>query len=250
MFTIVAVASLMLPPGAVEAPAEAPARRDPQDGTEVSLSVPAREPELSTGLRGYLRRPVPASARFLDHGVIELGVAGGFPHVYRVGLGVGVLDHLTLGVTAHWLAGQSVPGVAPEVGVAFFRARWWEVGARYTTVLHAPDQATSAVSPVTHYVLGTAAMQQAWLTAGFDAGLVHRRRARLEGGGFRTSTEFGGGPYLRLGSRRLGLTAQATWPELVVELKLDIRFDAFEARPPGGWWVSGTGRRGRAARRR
>src|SRR5262245_31462226 len=69
--------------------------------------------EASDKLQAYLRRPMPRSARFLDHGVISLSGAGGAPHFYRLDLRVGLFDHVSVGATAHWLPGQPFPQVWP-----------------------------------------------------------------------------------------------------------------------------------------
>ena len=55
-------------------------------------------------------------------------LAFGLPHVYRVGLRIGLLDHLTLGATIHWLPGEATPAWSPLVGVAFYRGRVLYVG--------------------------------------------------------------------------------------------------------------------------
>ena len=91
--------------------------------------VAAPRPTSRELLRRYLTRPVARSARFLDHGVIGAAVGLGVPHLYRVELSVGVLDHLTLGATAHWLSGQAKPQWTPKLAVARRLALVWGVHA-------------------------------------------------------------------------------------------------------------------------
>ena len=198
-------------------------------------------------LTRYLQRPVRLGAHFLDHGVLQAAVAGGYPHRYRVELALGVLDHLTLGATAHWLPGQPRPQVSPVVALAFVRTRLFEVGARYFWSLYPPpvddlDPATSSYQRSAQWILGTASFGQAWLTGGLDAGVV---RARVNDPGMDPEPDtsnpstirwmFGGGLHLRAGTRRWGFTAQVLVPQLAAEVRFDLRFGLFEKRSRGGW---------------
>ena len=199
-------------------------------------------------VRRYLTRPVARSARFLDHGVIGAAVGLGVPHLYRVELSVGVLDHLTLGATAHWLPGQARPGWTPRVAVALFRGKLLEVGAVYSQVLYPPtkddgDPKTLEFQRRAHYLLASVSFSQAWLTGGFDLGWGRGREAitmplpeeTQAGVAYRVRDRVAGGLHVRFGTRRVGVTAQAWFPYMTAELALDVRFGAFELRRRGGW---------------
>ncbi|MDC0718631.1 hypothetical protein [Nannocystis bainbridge] len=188
------------------------------------------------------------SARYLDHGVIAVGVGLGLPQIYRLELQLGLLDHLTLGATAHWLPGQVRPSWSPKAAVAFFRGRLLEVGAFYQQVLYPPtrddgDPTTIAFQRRAHYLMASVSLSQAWLTGGFDIGWARGREALtlLTPEDLETSTAFtvrdrlGAGLHLRFGTRRVGVTMQAWYPYLAAELVLDVRFGAFEMRRRGGW---------------
>lgn len=210
----------------------------------------AREPSDGR-LSRYLQRPVRLGAHFVDHGVLQVAGAGGYPHLYRVELALGVLDHLTVGATAHWLPGQRTPQVSPVIALAFFRSALFEVGARHFWSLYPPpvddiDPATSSYQRRAQWLLGTASFGQAWVTGGFDAGVV---RARVNDPSMDTAPNttnpsairwmFGGGLHLRAGTRRWGFTAQVLVPQLSAELRFDVRFGLFEKRSKGGWKVYG-----------
>lgn len=212
--------------------------------------VPARAEKRAAKqvLRDYLTRKVARSARFLDHGVIAVATGFGVPHLYRLELQVGVLDHLTLGATAHWLSGQKAPKWSPKVALALYRGRVLEVGAFYTQVLYPPtrddgDPMTVEFTRRAHYLLATMTFSAAWLSGGFDVGWGRGREPialltsdDLEKGiAYATRDRAAGGLHARFGTRRLGVTAQAWFPYPVVEIALDVRFGAFELRRRGGW---------------
>lgn len=199
-------------------------------------------------LRRYLTRPVARSARHLDHGAIGVAVGLGVPHVYRVELSLGLLDHLTLGATAHWLSGQAKPQWTPKVAVAFYRGKLLEVGAFYTQVLYPPtrddgDADTLEFQRRAHYLLASLSVSQAWLTGGFDLGWGRGREALalrtpedVQGDvAYAVRDRVAGGLHVRFGTRRVGVTAQAWFPYTTAELVLDLRFGAFELRRRGGW---------------
>lgn len=209
--------------------------------------APPRRPAREV-LRGYLTRPVARSVRYLDHGVIGVGVGLGVPHLYRLELQLGVLDHLTLGATAHWLPGQPAPKWSPKLAVAFYRGRLLEVGAHYSQVLYPAtrddgDAKTIEFERRAHYLMASVSVSQAWLTGGFDLGWAHGREAIAlltpedleKGTAFTIRDRVAGGLHMRFGTRRVGVTAQAWFPFPVAELVLDIRFGAFELRRRGGW---------------
>lgn len=198
-------------------------------------------------LTRYLQRPLRPGPHFVDHGVMQVDAAGGWPHLYRVGLSLGVLDHLTVGATAHWLPGQKAPQVSPVVAVAAYRGRMLEVGARYFRSLYPPpvddlDPDTLSFQRNAHWFLSSASFGQAALTAGFDIGVV---RARVADPGQNTRSDgsnpsviqwrMGGGLHLRAGTRRWGFTAQVLVPHVMAELRFDVRFGLFEKRTRGGW---------------
>lgn len=217
-----------------------------------------RPPEVRTSAAGparprlsrYLSRPVATSPRYLDHGVIMAAIGGGVPHLYRLSLGIGLLDHVSLGASATWSPGATAPVWTPEVGVAFWRGRSFDAGVHYRQTLHRPpplddDPATPAFEQRTHWFLGSASVSAWWVSAGADLGVVRRREIDPVAGGsedldrpFVVRHRLGGGLHVRLGTRRFGFTAQARWPTVEAELLFDVRFGAFEMRPRGGWRVS------------
>ena len=223
-----------------EVPADAERAREP---TSRAAARPALE-----DLHTYLRREVPRSARFLDHGVLALGFAGGAPHLYRFDLQVGLFDHLSVGLTAHWLPGQRAPQVWPIAALALWR---WQgsrgvgvnLGVHYRPVLHPPVDPELEFVPRTHFGLTSLELAAGWFSVGLDLGVAHRRFALVDPAetlGFRRRAEFGGGVFARAGTRRVGLTLDALAalgpdPLLVFELALDLRFGVFEDRARGGW---------------
>jgi hypothetical protein len=199
----------------------------------------------------YLTRELAFSPIHTDHGVLRAAVAGGWPHLWRLELALGLLDHLTLGATAHWLPGQPTPRMSPVVAIAFWRARRFEVGAHYFASLFAPpkrddDPETPSFQQRSDWLLVAASFSQQWLTAGFDLGAVRgleidaasdpdeqNRNASV------VRWRAGTGIHLRAGTRRWGFTARALWPYLHAELIFDVRFGLFELRPRGGWRPAG-----------
>jgi hypothetical protein len=200
----------------------------------------ARAPKL----RRYLTRKLAAGPRHLEHGVLGVGVAGGFPHLYRVELSLGLLDHLTLGATAHYLPGQRVPNWSPVASVAFLRIGWLVVGAHYRQVLHPPPKAdddplTPGFQERTHLALATVTAAQAWWSAGFDIGVANQRmipeHPEATEEQYVVQTRLGGGLHVRLGTQRFGVTLQAQVPDLSAEAMVDLRFGLFEMRERRGW---------------
>ncbi len=214
-------------------------------------SVRPRGGRMPPGLRRYLTRDLQYSARFLDHGVLGVAVAGGYPHLYRVELAMGFLDHVTLGVTAHWLPEQEVPQWAPKAAIAFWRMRAFEIGATYHQALYPPpkndiDPNTPSFQERDHWILSTANFSHAWLSGGFDIGVVRgiEKHPGIDPPDPRTNASLvrwraGGGLHLRAGTRRWGFTANFLAPRLYAELAFDLRFGLFEARPRGGWKPEG-----------
>jgi hypothetical protein len=84
-------------------------------------------------------------------------------------------------------------------------------------------------------------------SAGFDAGVAHRRVVPNEDPNlsslvFVRRVDVAGGLHMRLGTRRFGFTFQGAVAgledtELAVEGVLDVRFGLFELRPRGGWGI-------------
>ncbi len=237
----------------------------PEAGAEAGPSVtvqthgsvePAGSDEpAGSGLHRYLRREVAPSARYLDHGVVDVTTAGGWPHLYRLGLSLGLLDHLTIGATAHWLPRQTAPGWSPTGSIAFWRGRFIEAGASYHQSLHPPpalddDPETPSFVQRTHWVLGALTFNQAWISGGFDLGMVRAREIDRRAGNsadldrpYVVRHRLAGGLHARFGTRRWGVTVHALWPRLEAELALDVRFGLFEMRRKGGWWPARPGER-------
>jgi len=225
----------------------------PEVDTEAALERPrtvrarARTPKLAA----YLTREVPSSARFLDHGVIEASIAGGYPHLYRLGLGMGLFDHVTVGLTVHWLPGQSRPRIAPRVALAAYRWRWIEVGAAYDRSLYPPpevddDPETWSFQRDAHWITAVATFSQSWISAGFEIGVV---RGRVADPGQEPTDDnqnpavwrnrLGGGVMVRMGTRRWGFSFTGRAPWAFAEAAFDLRFGAFELRRRGGWKPEG-----------
>lgn len=243
--------------GVLLAAPEAAASSEVAPGAEAGASgeageIAPRDTDVAVARGGgrlsrYLQRPVRYGAHFLDHGVLQAAVAGGWPHRYRVELSLGLLDHLTIGATAHWLPSEPRPRVSPVVALAILRGRYYEFGAWHFWSLYPPprddvDPATPSYQRAAQWILATASFGQAWLTGGFDAGVVRERvndpgmdTAPDTSNPFVTRWRFGGGLHLRAGTRRFGLTAQVLVPQVLAELRLDVRFGLFEKRSRGGW---------------
>ena len=221
-----------------------------ETGTATESSEPERPDdgvfEKPTG-GGYLSRPLVASPRFLDHGVLHVAVAGGTPHKYRLEVGVGLFDHVSLGVTGHWLPGDVAPRFSPRVAIAFWRWRWLSVGAHHLWTMYSPpvvdlDPETPSYRLSAMWFLGSMSFGQRWVSAGFDSGVVRVREndpGEDPGPDLRNPSRirwrFGGGLFVRAGTRRWGITGQVLLPALTAEVALDVRFGAFEKRPRGGW---------------
>lgn len=202
-------------------------------------------------LRTYLARSVPRSARHLDHGVLQVAAAGGFPHLYRLQLALGLLDHLSLGVSAHWLARENKPQWTPTAAVAFYRGRRIDVGAWYTQTLYPSarvddDPLTPSFDRRDHWLLGTASFSNMWISGGLDFGTVRAREIDPSQDPMDINVNpsvirwrLGGGLHLRAGTRRWGFTASMLAPHLSAELAFDLRFGLFELRKRGGWRPGG-----------
>lgn len=214
-------------------------------------SVEAAPPPETSRLRRHLTRDVPYSARFIDHGVLQVSAAGGWPHLYALRMHLGLLDHVVIGAQAQWLPGQSAPQIAPEASIAFLRLRIVEWGVHYKQTFHPPpevdgDPTTPSFPQREQWLLTSVSMGNHWLSGGFDFGLV---RARIKDPGQDPPDpdvnpsvvrwKLGGGLHLRAGTRRWGFTANVLAPQLMVELAFDVRFGLFEMRPKGGWRPAG-----------
>ncbi len=250
------IAALLLAPAGAPASSTVagPPPPDPRDTPVLTrLEVPqgpdtAPPESRKQRARRYLTRQVARSARHLDHGVLGVAVGLGTPHVYRVELALGLADHVTLGLTAHWLPGESRPEWTPKAAVAFFRGRLLGVGAVFHQILYPPtksddDPKTVEFQRRAHYLMGTVSLSQAWFTAGLDLGWARGREAvaLLTDKDLKAMHYYdvrdrlGAGLHLRVGTRRVGLTAQLTYPYTSFELALDLRFGLFELRKRGGW---------------
>jgi len=238
---LVALASFALARG------EAHAAPDVATTTTTTTTAVVPQPSRPR-LHRYLSRDLAGSARFLDHGVIAVSAAGGFPHRYRIGAALGLLDHLTIGAQIHWLPGQRRPRIAPQLALAFYRWRAVELGVLYDRSLYPPpvvdtDADTPSFQRDAHWMLAAVAFSQAWLSGGFEFGTVLARvvdparpEPDMRGRDFAAwRLRPGGGVFLRAGTRRWGFTANLRAPWVAAELAFDLRFGAFEMRPPGGW---------------
>jgi hypothetical protein len=214
----------------------------------VDAKTPAVERSRRRGRLGrYLEREVAPSYRYLDHGVLAPELAFGVPHIYRVGLRIGLLDHLTLGATMHWLPGEATPAWSPLVGVAFYRGRVLTIGAHYFRTLYPPpvadlDPATISFQQRAGHLLGSLSLSQAWFTGGFDLGWVRGLEVdpQPESGDDINQApiqrdRLGGGIFIRVGNRRWGVRGQVTYPFISAELAVDLRFGLFERRPKARW---------------
>lgn len=228
-----------------EAAAEPAGSSSTRDDAEPTNSAQTRP------LRRYLTRNVQHSARHLDHGVLGVAIAGGYPHLYRVELSLGLLDHLTVGATAHWLASQSLPQWSPKVAIAFVRLRRFELGAHYFQTLYPPPKEddvarTPSFQERDHWLLSTVSFSNAWISGGFDFGVVRgieKDPSQDPPDVFTnpsvTRWRLGGGLHLRAGTRRWGFTVNTLAPRLMAEIAFDLRFGLFEMRKRGGWKPEG-----------
>lgn len=237
------IASLAEPPAA-EPPSPALSRLEVPQQPISRQHLGSRE-----RLRRYLTRPVARSPRHLDHGVLAVNLGVGTPHIYRLELALGLLDHFTLGATLRWLPGQRAPSWSPRAAVAFFRNHFLELGAFYTQVLYPPprddgDSTTAEFQRRAHYLMASVSLSQAWFSGGLDLGLARGRDAIEfftkddidKGRTYLVRSKLGGGLHLRFGTRRIGLIAQVFYPYTSAELVLDLRFGLFELRRRTGWW--------------
>ncbi|MCA9658422.1 MAG: hypothetical protein KC486_08760 [Myxococcales bacterium] len=218
---------------------------------DVERTGPRSRPQQRRRLGRYLEREVAPSYRYLDHGVLAPELAFGLPHVYRVGLRIGLLDHLTLGATIHWLPGEATPAWSPLVGVAFYRGRVLTVGAHYFRILYPPpvadlDPATISFQQRADHLLGSVSLSQAWFTGGFDIGWVRGLEVDTQPSSADPINQapirrdrLAGGIFIRIGNRRWGVSGQVTYPFLSAELAVDLRFGLFERRPKARWMPLG-----------
>ncbi len=207
-----------------------------------SLDAP-EQPRSGERVRAYVSRPVPRSARFLDHGDLSIGVAGGTPQWYRLDLRLGLFDHVSVGVTGHWLPGQRAPQLWPVGAIALWRYLGpsqvgFEVGGHYRPVLFPPVDPDATFVPMTQFVLGSFVVSAGPFSAGIDAGAAHTRIPVVDPSAptqFQRRTVFGGGAFARVGNRRFGVTADALAalspePLLVFEVLFEVRLGAFSER--------------------
>lgn len=196
------------------------------------LANPA-EGEPMTRLDHWLTRPKPNSPRFLDHGTLELALALGSPHVYRLELRTGLFDVASFGVTGHWLPGQPWPQLWPLGALALWRGRMSEFGVHYRPVLFPAVDRALTFEPRAHFALASFTIGSGLFSAGLDVGAAYVRLASVDANEpthFDRQTVFGGGFVVRVGNEWIGASADALAavspePLLVFEAKLDLRFD-------------------------
>jgi hypothetical protein len=195
--------------------------------------VLAAPPESSAQFEEWLARPKLTSPRFLDHGTIELAIAAGAPHLYRLELRTGLFDVASLGVTGHWLPGQPWPQVWPVAALALWRGRMIEFGAHYRPALFPAIDRQLTFEPRAHFALASFTIGTDIFAAGLDVGVAHQRVAEADPSlttVFTRQTVFGGGFVVRVGNEWIGASADALaavseQPLLMFEVKLDLRFD-------------------------
>ncbi len=252
---LVAAAGLLGPPEG------APGRRDP---AAFSGPPPARgatrthPPSASTGprpapdrprppraprFRRYLSRPILEGPHHLPHGVLEATASAGVPHVYQVGLGLGLLDHLTVRLRAHAWPGPRPVRIAPDVALAVLRGRFVAAGLRYHMQIERPppadgDPDTPSFERRIHVLAATFAAGTRFVSAGVEVGwargrIVDPKSPTPEALVQRPVTvdRLAGGVDLRVGTRRFGFFARALFPFLVVDAGIDLRFGLFEVPP-------------------
>lgn len=248
------VASPAVEPAATPEPASPVAEVSAADAGAVAIvdaaAAAGARPRTRRGrgrLAAYLAREVAPAHRYLDHGVLAPELALGLPHIYRVGLRVGLFDHLTLGATMHWLPGEATPAWSPLVGVAFYRGRTLTVGAHYSRILYPPpaadlDPLTISFQQRADHLFGSLSLSQAWFTGGIDFGWARGLEVDPLPASDDTINQtpvrrdrFGGGIFLRVGNRRWGISGQLTYPFLAAEVAVDLRFGLFERRPKARW---------------
>ncbi|MFV8751102.1 hypothetical protein ACNOYE_11210 [Nannocystaceae bacterium ST9] len=197
------------------------------------LGAPAQRELPIARLQRWLDRPTPISPRFLDHGQLELSLAGGTPHVYRLELRAGLFDVVSVGVTGHWLPGQPWPQLWPVGALALWRGRMFEIGGHYRPVLFPAVDRAAHFEPRAHFALASFTIGSGLFSAGLDVGAAHVRLPVADIGAptlFVRETVFGGGFVVRVGNEWIGASADALAalgrdPLLVFEVKLDVRFD-------------------------
>jgi hypothetical protein len=193
-----------------------------------------REPLPITRLERWFARPKPISPHFLNHGTLALAAFGGAPHRYRVELRAGFFDVVSVGVTAHWLPGQSWPRVWPVAALALWRGPLFEVGAHYRPVLFPPVDRSTTFEPDAHFALASFTLGSGLFSAGLDMGVANLRVPDLltsDPTRSRHESMFGGGFVVRVGNEWIGgsLDALAAVGDneilLVIEAGVEVRFD-------------------------
>lgn len=207
-----------------------------------TVTTPSTWQQAVGGVRRYLERPLGASPRFGDHGVWTVAAVPGSPQRIRVETSLGLLDHLELGVTAHWLPGQPTPVWTPVGSVALFRSRRVEIGAAYHAYLFAPPRSGEpqpAFVPRARELVGSVVVSQWWFAAGVDLGAAWIDELdRFDEDPDReaiTRRRLAVGMFGRFGNRRFGVIVQGRMPVYAVECALELRFDLFERRGLDRW---------------
>ncbi len=229
------------------------------------MTAKDRRKQQNERTKAYLGRRVDVIPGHLEHGVLATRLFLGYPHVYRLELALGLLDHLTVGMTAHWLPGQTRPGLSPVIHAAFFRSRRFVIGANYRQLLYPPpvseEEYAAAVAankqdpeipiPIqfqqrVHYLMGGLSFSQAWFSAAIELGWARGREFEpypampvVVDQQYTDVDRIAGGVTMRFGTRRYGLTIGARYPYPSFDIGLDLRFGLFEVRQRGKWMRPG-----------
>ncbi len=206
------------------------------DVADAATAVP-RAGRRGERLRRYLALPRVASDVMLPNGALGIGAAGGWPDLYRLTLGIGVLDHLSLGVDTHWLPEQRAPKFAPKVAVAAYRGERFEFGMEYHQRLYTPPSLLAQGEQFAQrdHIAG--------VFATFGLGLVSAS-GTLGAMSFRARNPAAGSPAtdyvervaiagalrLRVGDERWGVVLRGEMPVASLSIGFELRIGLFGQR--------------------
>jgi hypothetical protein len=270
--TLAPIITLVLLAAALRADAKSPPSEQEQALAGPEPTSQPRNPSSSQNSQAaiaerypYLTRRFRPSGRYLDHGIIEFSAAAGSPERYRLGLAIGIAHHLTLGFAGHWLNGQDRPALVPQAAIRIIQTAPFEFGLSYRGTLFPPpkeidpeDESTTVEGPVedleplfqkrSHAFLAGFGLVHEWISTGAEVGVVNRRVlatnvASPNAYRFVQQWNTASALYLRVGNRCAGITLQAFYPALEVELRLDLRWPGFSFQPRGCHQLPGKGAR-------